>query len=754
MRSRMPFSVGRRAGPVCTLIGLLLCLRPSPARAGSASPSMPFLTAAFGLETRSLEPGDSARARPRRIGLALSGGGARGLAEVGVLKALEEAGIPIDCIAGTSMGAVVGGLYAAGVPVDSLEKIANRTDLFRTPSSYLNEPVYQKWALRPSSFSLYFSGWEYRLPISLMDDFNINWMLIEHATPANLEAGGDFDRLPIPFRTLALDLKSGEPVVFRSGDLARAIRSSMSVPVAFPPIPSRDPDRLLIDPGPVNNLPIDLLREMGAEHVIAVDCVEPWSEREVSEDPPRVASEMLRVLSQRVDSLSIQGWDIWIQPRIGRVRMYDFGRRSDLIRAGYEATWAQMDRIRALLPAGDTAKKDPPATIRDLSRAMVRRRVDWIRLEGRRGSYVWVPKSELHVSGGDPFTLEALGRGLRRLYGTNRYLSVWPWLSASDSGGVGVTLELAERPPARVSVGFLYDNSRKANMSVEVARDNLFRSGETFHAAALLGNYRDGGEAGLHTGRLRRLPISFDLLASSTRTRYARLSGGEFVRHSDQVGGTTVLGGSGSGMLMFGYRVQRDRGVGAQVVPDWNVTSRVAFGSLCFDNTDDRELPTRGERLRAGYEFHFENRTPAPVQSYEAEGSISLSFGALSLTPRASVAGLSKLQSKEREFYLWHRYDLTRATLGRFEEKLYAPFVAGTALEAGLRLASNLSFWARGTTAWRGVSFRELRRSDIFRGMEAGFLQRTPVGPVLLGSSWERGRKAFLFVQVGMDPLD
>lgn len=685
--------------------------------------------------------------RPRTA-LILSGGGARGLAEIGVLKALEEEGIPIDGIAGTSMGAVIGGLYAAGVSADSLRRIVLQRDLFRSPTAWGNQTVYQKWVLVPRTAGLYFSGWEYRLPRSLLNDFNVNWLLIEHATPASLVAAGDFDRLPIPFRTQALDLYTGEVVVLRGGDFARAIRSSMAIPVAFPPIPATRPRRLYIDPGPKNNLPTHLARELGCDRVIAVSCVGSWEERVVGQDPSLVARALLRILSQRVDSLTVTGWDVWIQPDLGRAAMMDFGQAEALIEAGYRATRAQMERIRGLFPAGTLPARSPRPSLPEIERRLGRLEIAWVRLGGRPSSYAWVPKRELRLEPGESFRLDDLGRGLRRLYATNHYESIWPQIALADSGRVGITLELEERAPSYVSVGILYDNGRKANVSVDVLRDNLLRLGETWHASLFVGDFRNGAEAGVRSSHLRGVPFGLDLALRAERLRYEQERSVSFRRQSRSVQLGTSLALGADRLVLTGVRYEHEQGEGARGLADWSDHSTVAWLTWLEDTTDERELPARGRRVGLQYEMHLEELSGRPPQRVILQAGSSVPWGPASFTLQGRIAATSRAGLPFRHR---NRLDLTRTTWGRFEVGLYAPVTTEAWAVAAVRPAENLSIWTRGGWGLRAPSLRELRRRAAEPGMEIGLLQRTPLGPILLGSAFERGRRSSLFVQVGHD---
>lgn len=691
---------------------------------------------------------DFARAPRPRIALALSGGGARGLAQVGVLQVFEEEGIPIDAIAGSSMGAVVGGLYAAGFDADSLSGIAHDPDLFRSPGAWENLDTFQKWVTPPRAFGLYFEGWEYRLPRALVSDVNVNRMLVAHATPANLLAGNEFARLPIPFCTQALDLRGGSLVALRDGDLARAIRSSMAVPVAFPPIPSRNPDRLFVDPGPVSNLPVRLARELGCDRVIAVNCTGAWDDHEVGANASLVARDLLRILSQRVDSTTITGWDAWIQPDVGRFGFMDWNRVDALIEVGRIAARASLPRIRSWFPPGTLPVSERRPGIAEVERRLGALRVAWVRLEGRPSSYTWVPKRELHLEPGDPFSLDALGRGIRRLHGTGHYEAVWPSVSLEDSGRVGVKLDLEERAPGYVSLGLLYDNRRGANIDIEVLRDNLLRVGETIHGSLFLGNFRDGAEAGIRSSHLRGVPVGLDLLLRSERFRYEQADHGDFRRTERMVQLSAALVAGTRQLLVAGYRFVRDQGESGAGEPDWDDRGSLLYATFLADNTDEREFPTRGHRVIAHYQVKLRDLPHQPPASFSAMLAGAVPAGRFSVFPGVEAAGLDR---DDRPFRYWHRAELTRATTGQFERGLYARFVGKAWLVPSVRLAPNLFAWGRVSAIVRRSRIRDIAAARAERGMEAGLLQRTPIGPVTAGGAFEKGRGPFLFVQVGHD---
>ena len=224
----------------------------------------------------------SATATPRpRVGLVLAGGGAKGGAHVGVLKVLEEMHVPIDCIAGTSMGALVGGGYASGIPAAELEKFVTGIDWKAVVGGVGRrdlETIEQKRAGATYSNEIEFGLQNKRvvLPAGIVNTSNIEDLLRSYVAASRAQA--DFDKLPIPYRAVATDMVSGKMVVLADGDLATAMRASMAIPGAFAPVMT---DKyILSDGGMVRNIPVDVARDLCADVVIVVNLVEEEVKRE------------------------------------------------------------------------------------------------------------------------------------------------------------------------------------------------------------------------------------------------------------------------------------------------------------------------------------------------------------------------------------------------------------------------------------------------------------------------------------------
>lgn len=285
-----------------------------------------------------------------KICLALSGGGARGFAHVGVLKVLEEMHIPIDCIAGTSMGAVVGGLYAAGFSASEIETRLdalklNDIALDRVERRYQPQSVREEDEQYPLGATLGLSANGVRLPAGVVQATQF-LELLQNWT-AHLQPDIDFDRLPIPFRTVATDLETGKMVIFTKGPLHKAIRASMAAPGVFAPI--EVDGRLLSDGGLVRNLPVDIAHQMGADIVIAVNIGTPLMPRDQLQTLFNVSQQMVNILTEQnveAQKALLGPRDILIEPQLGNISFMDFARSREAVVIGEKETHFMLQRLK------------------------------------------------------------------------------------------------------------------------------------------------------------------------------------------------------------------------------------------------------------------------------------------------------------------------------------------------------------------------------------------------------------------------
>src|SRR5581483_4025393 len=272
--------------------------------------------------------------RPK-IGLALGGGGARGCAHVGILRALEEMHIPVDYIAGTSMGAVVGGMYASGMTPDEIDRALSTTDW---RDALIDRTRYKDLAYRRKEddnryltvLEAGLRGGRLVLPSGLRSGQKLRFLLPSYLIPVGTVR--DFSKLPIPFKAVAADIETGDAVVLDHGDLGEAIRASMSIPGVFSPM--EIDGKLLVDGGIADNVPVDVVRAMGADIVIAVDVGSPLLKRGQLGSLLAVTGQVLTILTRQNVQQQLRGADLVLSPPVSSFATTDFEDARRIIDAG------------------------------------------------------------------------------------------------------------------------------------------------------------------------------------------------------------------------------------------------------------------------------------------------------------------------------------------------------------------------------------------------------------------------------------
>ena len=287
-----------------------------------------------------------------KICVVLSGGGARGFAHVGVLRYLEDHHIPVDCIAGTSMGAVIGGLYASGMSVDEIEKHVKQINLGQVALDIvdrrkLNQTLREDDANYPIAATFGLNGSGISLPLGAIQANQFLQLL--HNWTANVPPDISFDRLPIPFRAVATDLETGEMVIFDKGPLHNAIHASMAAPGVFAPVEING--RLLTDGGLVRNLPIDVARGMGADIIIASNIGTSLLPRTDLKSFFNISQQMMSILTEQNVNEQISSLlptDILLNPDLTGFGFMDFPRAAEITALGYRTAEASADRLKSL----------------------------------------------------------------------------------------------------------------------------------------------------------------------------------------------------------------------------------------------------------------------------------------------------------------------------------------------------------------------------------------------------------------------
>jgi NTE family protein len=359
--------------------------------------------------------------RPR-ICLVLSGGGARGMAHIGVLKVLEELKVPIDCIAGTSMGAVVGGLYASGMTAAQIDTTIRSVDW---QEAFRDAPPRRDLAFRRKQDDRNFLV---RLPLGLKHGqillpkgFIQGQKLQETLRQLTLQFSNstDFDLLPTPFRAVATDLVTGNAVLMDKGDLSIAMRASISAPGVFAPVETQG--RLLVDGGLAENLPIDVARGMHADILIVSDVSFPLQARSALDSALSISNQMLAILVRKDadrQRKTLGASDILVEPVLGPASSTDFTAANSTIAAGENAARAMLARFDRL-SVGDSAYHDYLA--RRASREPGLPAIKFVRVDEQSKRYEKTILAAMQPLVGKPLDIDAVGTRVTQLYGLGNF---------------------------------------------------------------------------------------------------------------------------------------------------------------------------------------------------------------------------------------------------------------------------------------------------------------------------------------------
>jgi NTE family protein len=397
--------------------------------------------------------------------LVLSGGGALGIAHVGVLKVLEEQHVPIDCIAGTSMGAIVGGLYASGYSAKELETLVETSQwatLFSEPNNRRDFTFQRKRDdinfLMDFKIGLNDQG-QVALPKGAILGNQIDLAFLNFT----LRSQGitDFDRLPIPFRAVASDVETGKPVVLGRGSLVKAMRASMSVPGVFAPV--EIDGKFLVDGGASNNLPMDVARAMGATHLIVVHIPTILKNYDELSSALAVAGQMISILikqneDRQLTTLSVQ--DVYIRPDINGFSSSDFAKAKEIINPGIKAT---QDQQKALAPLAVSSEDYTAIRARQYRAVPENPVIDFVKLNNHSSLSDEILWQKISIKTGERLSIDALQQDLSRLYGTGHFEKVTFDIIERPEGKAGVVVsakekttedkgsDIAESPPTEVS---------------------------------------------------------------------------------------------------------------------------------------------------------------------------------------------------------------------------------------------------------------------------------------------------------------
>ncbi len=434
---------------------------------------------------RNMHAQNGGRERPK-IGLVFSGGGAKGLAHIGVLRVLEEAGITPDFISGTSMGSIVGGLYSIGYSAEELSKLnasINWPVLLSDNIPMRNIAFDEKHDYKRFFVELPIRHKKVMLPSGVLEGENLS-LLLSGLTWRT--AGIDsFDHYVYPFRCVGTDIINGEIVEFKAGDLAIAMRASMAIPSVFTPV-VLDSNKVVVDGGVIRNFPVDEVLNMGADIVIGVYT---GFQEKVTYDDLR---SLDRILSRSTASYGIydsreqtKKVDILITPDLARFSSADFNKNIEIEIAGEIAAREHFNELKALADSLDTyGTYIKPLPLKEKDSIFITRvRVNELQYNDQSLAY-----GKLNIRRNSYLTRDELQAGIERLFGT-LYFDKLTYDFQKDGNGFIMNITAREKPPASLRFTVHYDNFYGAGLVFNYSQSNFLFSGSRLTAAADLSEY-------------------------------------------------------------------------------------------------------------------------------------------------------------------------------------------------------------------------------------------------------------------------
>ncbi|MCU1309881.1 MAG: hypothetical protein JWO20_1006 [Candidatus Angelobacter sp.] len=705
-------------------------------------------------------PADGQKLDPQKskrpiIGVALSGGGALGLAHIGVIQYFEEHHIPIDRIAGTSMGGLIGGFYAAGKDSTGLRRIVEQADwdtLLSPNPQFREQPVVEKqdWNRTSGTFALRF-GKRFSLPSGLNPGEALA-LLLSRNTLGYAELAS-FDSLPTPFRCVATDLISGDAFVLSSGSLQRAMRATMSLPAVFTPV--KWGNRVLVDGALVQNVPVEVVHEMGAEISIAVTL-----------DSPKVSAgqftSLLSVLRQAVsvaitqnERRSISQADLVITVNTQKYSQGDYTKAEDLIRAGYEAATGKAEDLARFEVSPDEWERYMRARQERTSHAPNEGRI--IEVAAPKPSFQQNAKSELERKlGSGPVATPELEDVLSGIVTATSVPGAWyQWKHEEQKEGYRV--EFLERPGqsnfVRPSFHFSLSSGEPSQAALQLSLSTI--PANTYKARAL-GSITIGFDPGFRTeyyhpfdgtgffiapgALIQRLNI-FEY-SGATRTKFVR----------DRFA-TTLYGGIGTwrfAQLRIGVQAGYDsysEPISVNGVPAVSHGFANPEAVWIYNTQDNGALPNRGTRIDGSLGYSFRNTSfPYLRSSFSsfhpvssrfslfAIGDADTSFGKnLNFYEQYTVGGQMLLSA-----YRYQEFHANTALVGGGGLIIHAPSVSSFSLYPGIAVWYEAARLDLGSPGWQ-----------THQSTSSGVFFPTPLGVAGLALSFNESGKARVRLSLG-----
>ena len=427
------------------------------------------------------------RDKPLKVGLVLSGGGAKGLAHIGALKVIEASGVQIDYIAGTSMGAIVGALYASGYRAEELDSIfrqINFNSLIQDDFSRESKTFYEKEDAERYAISLPFDGYKISFPQAISGGqkvYNELVSLLFHVKDVR-----DFNQLPIPFFCMATDIENGVAIRLDNGYLPEAIMASGTFPSLFEPMELEG--KLLIDGGVLNNYPIEELKSLGANFIVGVDVQQDLSKRGSLGSATDILLQINNFRTVEAMKSKSNKTDLYIRPNMAPYSIIDFDKGAAIVAEGARAALLQENALLEL--SKNQLKKTPlDKTFRRRDSRADTLKINYIEVNGIVNYSDDYVKGKLRFKEGDQILFEDLKRGINNLAATNNFNTI-RYKLIEKATGLGLILNLKESDnKTNIRFGAHYDKLYKSAALINITQKNLLRKDDVLSLDFIFGDY-------------------------------------------------------------------------------------------------------------------------------------------------------------------------------------------------------------------------------------------------------------------------
>ena len=688
----------------------------------------------------------------RRIGLVLSGGTARGLAHIGVLKVLEEEKVPVEYVTGTSMGSIIGGLYSIGYTSDEIEKIALEMDwlaLFNDSIERKEKGISRNLIEDRNTMALPMEKFVPRIPSGAVGGKSASERLNELFF--GVEGVNDFKKFPKKFALVATDLNTGEGVMIDKGSLATAIRSSLSLPSVFNPV--QDGERLYVDGGVVRNLPVQDVKVLGADYTIGVNVGEGFSKR----NPEKiniidVVSDSMTIAGRQEVERQIRMLDLYMAPNLEKIESYDFGKVKEIIAAGEKVARENIENIRKL---------SDPVKYEELEEKKREFRKTWkneyiIKHVEIRGNRKYEEKyfSKYLPKNLEKMKISDMEKIINDLYRNGDFSTVYYEVKNNDT----LVINVQEKAGDYLTFSGNVNNEEMATSIIGIQGNKTIKNIDTRYSlkGIITNEYGINGSGIMSIGKDNRLLFigNFDFRRDIIRNQYHSENKYEFNnrRFKSGLGVGVELSKNTMLLLSGGYQVSH---VKENRNKQENLKAIFPYleASVVHDNRDSISFPTKGTYMKA--EYTVANSKNAEFNALYTKSEVNIPLGKnVTFTP--GVAYITSDGEKIPETY--------RPKMGGFQEGFYSLDFNGIPSD---KIRGNSIFVGKINVKYKlsrivfmgaNASFASISDKSYNFGKEKkksyglGIGLKTPLGPGYLGVAKSPGEDMRYFLNFGYEP--